>query len=973
MLKKEYLLASLVCFCISFPCFAFVFNNFNSLNGLSNDNSFQVIQDKDGFIWVATSYGLCKVGPNGIKKYYKNDGLPNNNILSLDIDKDGLLWIGTASGLCVFENGNIQTKYPGELIYRPVDLLVEPDFIYWLDQSGALFCMDRKSEKVTGLLVISSQSVISDGVARSISRSSDGSVLLAAYNGFYQVKRDKLEKMTIPGISDTTFFKVIEDAKHNIWLATYNKIFKIKDNQLLGVIEICSDCNSRINQLYVDKYEKIWYSGQADRPFSNMYYKGVTYNINAILNNKSVINDYICDNNGDIWMATFGGGLFFIKNKPYQYYNSNNGLATSYTTDIASINNKLYIGTNTSFHYFNKNDTLIRQFKLAKNKNATEYIRNISRFGKDFLVSFASQALAPYGYIKTKLGNGTDSLYFFNSRYVFGDTDRKVALVDHYDEYLTVYKNISGRFYSSYKFNKSLYLGKNAHVNRIKLINNKYFICTVKGLMSCELDFSNPQVHIFDRSVSDIILYRNMILVSGELGILMYSPVTDQIFHFKDFDNQYFLAIRFGLDGYDRLWISTENGIYLFDKDRINHLGPSDGLPSIHITNFEYQPEGNIMWLSSYDGIVAIYLDQLNNNEYKTPKFIIEEIVSGNKTYSYLFPQPSVLDKRDVQIKTAFFNYQSPNRFHLRYKIDNSKWYYTNGNTLNISNLIPGNHHIRMQASEYGYVWSDEVQYSFYVQPNWYERSWVRGLFLVGFLGILCLLIFFIIRANNKKTGKKIEFERKVIDLKLQALNAAINSHFVFNVLNAIQYFVSSNQQIKASRFIADFAKFMRIIIDNSNLTIVPIREEVRRTHLYIGLEMMRFEDRLTYTIHVDPTIQQDDIMLPNMIIQPFVENSILHGILSSKNPGAIAIEILDEGEWIRIRIKDNGIGIDAARQKKKIFNKKSIGLKNVLQRLELFSGKKGYTYSIIDLSTQGDKGTLVDILMPKFTLSNLS
>jgi ligand-binding sensor domain-containing protein len=953
------------------PCFAFVFTNFNSLNGLSNDNVFQVVQDKDGFIWAATSYGLNKLGPNGVKKYYKNDGLYSSNILSLDMDDRGVLWVGTADGLCRMEKNQVVKVYPGNLIFRPIELLVEKDFIYWINQSGTLFSLNRKTEEVTSFFNFSPVLNIPDGCVRSLARDGDNQVVVATYNGLYKMRGDQMLPWKVEGLPDSAFYKVFKDSKNHFWVSSGNHIYQIQQNKVVSMVGTPGSARYPIMQIYVDTYGKLWYSGMNEQAYSLMLYNSMLYNMNVVLNNNSVVNSYFCDGNGDIWLSTFGGGLFFIKNRPYQYFNSNNGLATSYTTDVISANRYLYIGTNTCFHYYDQTTGLIHQIHMNLH-GGTEYIRNVDRFGKNFLVSFASQALPSQSYFVKRPEGSNDSIYFFNSRYVFGDEKRRLAIVDHYDNCLTVYRYEEGGFKLYRRFNMDNFLGNNCHVNKIVELNGSYYVCTIKGLFRCNKNFTGGETLIKNQSVSDIILYKGKVLIAGELGIQIYHPDGVRGYSFRGFDNDFFLAVKFCVDNTNRLWVSTEKGIYLFDNGKISHLGPSDGLPSIHITNFEYEAEKNIMWLSSYNGIISIYLNQMNRYVDKQPQFIIEELVSGDTTYSYLAPLPKTLQEREIQIKTAFFNYQAPHHFYLRYKMDNSKWYYINSNTLNISHVKYGNHTIVLQASEYGYTWSEPILYSFYISPYWYEQWWVKLGAVVVILLVIVAIIYLVVRRNNKKADKKIEFEKKVIDLKLQALNAAINSHFVFNVLNAIQYFVSANQQIKASKFIADFAKFMRIIIDNSNLTIIPVEEEIRRIHLYLGLEMMRFEDRLTYSIYVDPTINQSEIMLPNMMIQPFVENSILHGILTTKTKGIIEIKILDEASHIHIVIKDNGIGIDAARLKKKIFSRKSIGLKNVLQRLELFSGKKDYNYSIADLSTRGETGTLVDIRLPKISLSDI-
>jgi len=959
----------LVFFCINLlPINAFVFKQYNSLNGLSNDNVYDVVQDKEGYIWIATSMGLNRLGPNGIKNYYTSDGLYTNIILSLDIDENNIVWFGTTLGLCAFENGVIVKKMDNEFINAPIELIVKLHFIYYVDQSGHLFRYNREEMKLDQ--IFDTKNVSDEGPVRKICRSKDGSVLAATYNGLYRLTMDRIEKLEIENLKDSSFLHVQEASDGVIWLTSASRVYSIKDGRVYKTFSLFGSSEVKIKNVAPDSYNKLWYSGIANNPFLYMNHRGNKYDINYYLGMSSVVNSIFIDKNDDVWFGTFGKGVYVLRNEPYDYYDSHKGLSTNFITDVNWSKNAVFVGTNISFNYKLNSDSIFQEVKYSKNGN-TEYVRNIIEFKNKYLISIYNQELSNNIFFSDDIGS--DQCFFFNGRYVYGDDDVNIVIADLYNDSLNIFDFKNNTFKIRSKVDLIKPLGEKANLNRIVKIENHYFICTRRGLMVIDSSFKKNNTYLKNLAIYDAVLYNSKLVLSGEFGLIIYTFENKTYQLVGEANKKSILPTSLALDKRNRLWVGTTNGVYVYSNNSIDYIGSNEGLPSIHISNFSYNEASNDIWLSTYDGIVVIDLDSYDSFMHrKNNNFIIEEIIVDDKIYLPIDSGLLKFHSRHLQIKTALFNFVNNKGYSLRYRIDVSPWINVQGNSINISYIKPGLHEIEIQSLESVFAQSSSVKLSFYIIPYWYERLWLKLLVGIVCILILSLLVFIIVKINSQKADRKIAFERKVMDLKMQALNAAINSHFVFNVLNAIQYFVSSKQDIKASKFIADFARFMRIIIDNSNMTIIPISEEIKRIHLYIGLESMRFEDRLSYQVEIDETINQEEIMIPNMVIQPFVENSILHGILASKDKGNISIQLRDLGKSIQLIIIDDGIGINAARQKRKLFNKKSIGLKNVIQRLELFSGDDVFDYKIIDRSIEGSRGTKVEIVFSKISFEDL-
>ncbi len=157
------------------------------------------------------------------------------------------------------------------------------------------------------------------------------------------------------------------------------------------------------------------------------------------------------------------------------------------------------------------------------------------------------------------------------------------------------------------------------------------------------------------------------------------------------------------------------------------------------------------------------------------------------------------------------------------------------------------------------------------------------------------------------------DINQQLAEVQLAALRSQMNPHFIFNALNSIKKFVIANEPINAEKYLGKFSKLIRTILDNSRSGMVTVEKEVQLLELYLDLEQLRFGDRLSYTILVDETINTSDTQIPSMIVQPFVENAMLHGIMHRDSGGKVAVVFTNHLDWLRISIEDNGVGRKAS------------------------------------------------------------
>jgi LytS/YehU family sensor histidine kinase len=211
---------------------------------------------------------------------------------------------------------------------------------------------------------------------------------------------------------------------------------------------------------------------------------------------------------------------------------------------------------------------------------------------------------------------------------------------------------------------------------------------------------------------------------------------------------------------------------------------------------------------------------------------------------------------------------------------------------------------------------------------------------------------------------RKEEQKRRLRELELTAIRSQMNPHFLFNSLNSVQNLVQQNKGREAHLYLADFAGLIRKVLQNSEKEEVSLAEELEMIQQYLSLEKLRFD--FDYQINIEPDIDPHNTLVPSMLLQPFVENAVIHGLQSKPDQRQLKIEVTREEAGIKISIEDNGIGREAAKEMSKPKNGKSSKL--MKERLEILQQKQGENYrlEIIDLNKTGETGTRVEIFIPE-------
>ena len=292
------------------------------------------------------------------------------------------------------------------------------------------------------------------------------------------------------------------------------------------------------------------------------------------------------------------------------------------------------------------------------------------------------------------------------------------------------------------------------------------------------------------------------------------------------------------------------------------------------------------------------------------------------------------------------------------------KWRITTDLRSNYPQLSPGDYRFEVRLYDEGRVGMTPISsVQITIRPYWADTWWFRIGLVVSLLlalGISLKLRYDFVRKRDRLAS---ENAIRLLELEAKALNAQMNPHFIFNSLNAIQYLMNAGEKDKANIYLASFGKLIRLNLEAAEKSSISLEEEIDRLAYYLSLEKLRLPNQVSYDIEVDPNLHLKDVDVPCMILQPFVENAIWHGILPAGRPGTVRVVVTRVEDEIRISIRDNGVGMARSLDQTDPSHT-SMGIDLVRRRLKYAFPEAKEPLRIKSLS-EGVSGTEVEIVFP--------
>jgi len=400
-------------------------------------------------------------------------------------------------------------------------------------------------------------------------------------------------------------------------------------------------------------------------------------------------------------------------------------------------------------------------------------------------------------------------------------------------------------------------------------------------------------------------------------------------------------------DKMGRYWIGSNNGLSRYDP-LTNNVEYFDFSDNIQGSTWALEPmlaHDGTLFVGGNNGINYFHADKIEIKKEKLQVSLMR--VSVNQDDTSYFNRDKLLSLKSfqntIEIEFVAPYYGNPNRMQYRYQLKglSSEWkQIENSNEVRFARLPPGEYTFNVAASVNGTQWFQNIaSLHFIIATPFWQRWWFLGICLI----VICSVIFYFLKRRidliQQKEKVKRDYEKRIAEVEMHALRAQMNPHFMFNSLNSINNFILKNDPDNASGYLTKFSRLMRLILDNSRSEWVKLENELKALELYIELEVVRFDNVFDFEINVAPDIDLTTTSIPPMIIQPYVENAIWHGLLHRDQPGGkLCVKLWREDDQLNITIEDNGVGREEAKRlkSKSATKHKSHGMKITAERIDI-------------------------------------
>lgn len=921
--------------------------NFSITEGLPSSNVYSIFKDDNGLLWFTTDVGIVRFDSHRFTLLNTDNGLSDNEIFRLFKDHKGRIWLQTLNGKLSYiykdkiynehnskflgeSNGNSQVMQIFERD-RVLYIVFKNGEITLIDSVNQVSKLEYLSKSLSGIWKKNTHiyGIFSDGILNINTGKSyavlpdklsyrvfnfNGKPLLAKRNVIYEVSDTTLTPMlTLDASLDINHLASIDKA---LWVCTRTGVYIYREHKLIK--QMFKDCS---------------------------------------------VTDVVKDQEGNFWISTLNKGVLMIP-----YFGIEQHLKSSKINCLTTDNlNSLWVGDYVNKFYHRQAGQLIAY--SLKEKYGDEKITNIRIYGDTLYVVSKSGI-----YVKTK---NSGFFYVASANDILKDGQKiYLASTSLFELDVSTLHNLQ---YSD--INKRVLLGRRTNCIH-KDSRGNIFIGTNMGLFKytkskemINLGQLNPDLQsgiedLFYDSDRDLLLVATA--SKGLIGIQENSTII-KFNATNGLDNNTCLALK-KLDK-NQFLISTNNGLNLlkFTNTKVEtfNLNGLLGFRSMRIKDIEYFSD--TICLATENGIILFPRNVLYYPEVK-PICLIE---------SFIHPDgrsiDSPIDYRDNAISIRFIgiSYRDQGELKYYYKLDNeANWSYTSESQINYKSLSAGAYKFQVYCVNRLGQQSAVVTRSFKILKPFWQELWFQFLISLFVISVIGLWVKWLLNRQKRKLEQdklilsaqkdKLYLEKQMIELEQKALRMQMNPHFIFNALNTIKGFYTLGNLSQASTYISKFSKLLRNLLENEE-QVSSLDNEIDMLRLYIDVAQLRYQDVFDYTIEITDDIRAEDTLIPNMLLQPLVENAIMHGLGPKNTKGLLQIRFYLKDGLLVCEVEDNGVGRHFHAVQSNNNEHKSKALTITYDRIKLFD--KDATFVIEDLFLDGESiGTKAIIQLKHMT-----
>ena len=855
----------------------------------------------------------------------KSVGLPSNAVYDVFQDKKGFMWFATGEGLSKYDGTKFHAFTTKNQTSKSGSNIIEDNFdrVWYINFDGYLYYVENN--QLHAFKQKNSIGYYEFGII--------GNKLFTIQKNSIEVYDLKNLKLIKKIKFDNTYFKATHLSKKHFYVFT-NKLLKIDSNLNTTITSLPSELvitksivvESHLNDLFiVSKANGQLYKYSNQTFEKEAVLKGsIIQNLSFVDNklwlattsglfeykNKSFVNYYkeinistiFKDQENKFWISTLTNGLLYIPNfssilwkcnyKPVTLNSNNNTIAIGYENDILSEFNPNNYEEKIIFKG-NSNHEIYKIFKDEKNyfitsnnfKIINNSVKEINNAVKDIVkiddkyYAFAASGLCGLFSLHPEKKSEWDKIHLKNEAKPSPSFNESRLLI-----------SVRGKSVAYNAVNKTIYFAtniglfcQNLSIQKELKYKNKTFYCQ-------KLYAFNNEIYVLSNENVVLKIDQNNI-VSIENNIKR--DISEEIKNIKLLKND--------------LFIFAKNTIYQYNLinkkiTRTHYISQDISITDIAILN-------NKTILATSNGLIL--KQNTNINEELLPKFYLNTVLVNNQ---YKNDSNFEYFENNLSFDFSVLAYLPNTKFPISYKINNGNWVTLEDNqrSLNLSSLAAGDYSIQFKIENIEKTDKNIIKYNFSIEKPFWEST----IFILFSILLLATLFYFLYQSKLKKIQEKNQIELNRITLennlnqsKLTAIKSQMNPHFFYNALNTIQSYILSNDKKEAIIYLNKFSSLTRTILELTEKNYLSINEEIKTITLYLDLEKARFFNDFNYTISIDKEIDTESIKIPTMLLQPFIENAIKHGLLHLKGEKTINIVFKKTNHSLEISIDDNGIG----------------------------------------------------------------
>ncbi len=939
---------------------SFKYTQYTTYNGLPIDNVYAAAQDDKGYIWFGTDFGIAKFDGYRFQNYNRNNGIATKAITDIVYaGGDSCIFIAYPFTLQSIQgNGIVHTlaTIPKASLQQ---IIKHQNSFYFYERNREVFYIFQNGK--VSMHNIDSMFHTKGLILHAITSLHEKGILFNTNKGVFWQYNNEIKQL-LP--NEDVYFTILR--KDNTLLtatafqlksSTANFIFNNNGTTITGkdfIYNMAEDANGIV-----------WLRGME---------KGIYQFADNILEEKSsalslqnkVVHKFFIDRENNTWFCTDGAGVLFKGTNMFTNYETQDGLANNKVLQLLLKKDVLFIGTANGvsvkkgnnikpIHFSQTSTGLQYVYKLFDDVHTDFGICMASTFPKEKDTSnknkFPIEKIGIDGY---QITHANSIIAWQQDENVYWTTERN--FVNKFANNTLTGKYDFGTFgirkvYGFIEFEHKIYIGTSDGIVIIEN-ENPTFLKTIQ-----EQKLGEVFQFLIDKNQKLWIATENG-LITYQNGKYAFAPKSNT------YGGNYCKAIT--LDDDNKIWCASWDGIFVTDGIERKNFNTNNGLISKTCHSILYDNATKQLYIGTDNGLSIINKEALIKSTANATLYVScynDSIqISENSTLK------SFQNNLSFYCNVPYF--AAGKNIVYEYTLDKAIWLASATPTINLANIKGGAHTLKLRARLNGDILTtNETIFKFTIKNKFYTTWWF---WLLLVLALQYLLYKIINHYNKKAREKKLLIQKQEIELttlKQQAFSSFMNPHFIFNALNSIQHYINKQDRQMANKYLSDFAMLVRKSFDAAQKPFVPLEDEIETIRLYLQLEQMRFANKFEYSITLKEEVEEEDWMLPSMVLQPFLENAIIHGIAPLTEKGKLDIIIAAKDNTLFITITDNGIGIKKSQQLKTDTKHKSKGMYLIKERLQLLSR---YSTNPIQLSIAPNNtidentGTCITLIVPQ-------